>query len=295
MKFGKGFVRIVKKYGCRGKKIAVTGASGGLGIELCRLILSSGGELIVVDRNEKKQLALIEKLSKEYKDAKIIGEIADMSDIDSVKRLADRLVDYEITDLILNAGAYSIPRCKCNTGYDNVFTINCISPLYLTRALLPTLKKNGGKAIAVGSIAHRYSHIDMGDVDFSLRTKSSLVYGNAKRYLMYSYFKMRECGEPLVVAHPGITFTGITAHYPKWLFAIIKYPMKVIFMKPKKAALSIFYSLFITPLDCFWVGPRFFDVWGAPGVKELNSCDEYEYEFISERMDQILKNLEKDN
>ena len=295
MKFQKGFVRAIKEHGCAGRKIAVTGASGGLGVELCRLILSSGGELIVVDRNESKQKALIEKLKKEYKDAKIIGELADMSVLESVKSLADRLKTHNITDLILNAGAYSIPRCKCDTGYDNVFTINCISPLYLTRALIDTVKENGGRIVAVGSIAHRYSHIDIDDIDFLKRKKSSLVYGNAKRYLMYSFFRMRREGEPLVIAHPGITFTGITAHYPKWLFAIIKHPMKIVFMKPKKAALSIFYSLFITPMECFWVGPRYFDIWGLPDVKELKSCKADEYDFISETTNEIMKSLEKDN
>ena len=295
MRFEKGFVRAIKEYCCRGKKIALTGASGGLGVELCRLILASGGELIVVDRNEKKQTALIEKLTKEYENAEIVGEICDMSSLTEVKRLAKRLIEHNITDLILNAGAYSIPRCKCEGGYDNVFTINCIAPRYLTRSLMDTVKKNGGRIVAVGSIAHRYSHIDVNDVDFSRRLKSSLVYGNAKRYLMYSYFKMRACGEPVVIAHPGITFTGITAHYPDWLFAIIKHPMKVIFMKPKTACLSIFYALFCTPAECFWIGPSLFDVWGMPSVKELNSCDDEEYEFISSTTDKILEEFEKDN
>ena len=41
-----------------------------------------------------------------------------------------------------------------------------------------------------------------------------------------------------------LTFTNITAHCPKLIFAIIKYPMKIIFMKPRKAALSIVAKLF---------------------------------------------------
>ena len=106
---------------------------------------------------------------------------------------------------------------------------------------------------------------------------------------------MRERGEPVVIAHPGIAFTGITAHYPKWLFTIIKNPMKLIFMKPRLACLSIFYALFYTPAECYWIGPSLFDVWGMPSVKRLNSCDEEEYEFISDTTDGILKELEKDN
>ena len=295
MTFKRGFVRIIKEYGCRGKKIAVTGASGGIGVELCRLILASGGELIVVDRNVKKQAALIEMLKGEFEGAKIEGELCDMSTFTEVKSLADRLIKRDITDIILNAGAYNIPVSKSDTGCTNIFTINCIAPLYLARALLPTLKKNGGKAIAVGSIAHRYSHADVDDIDFARCEKASRAYGNAKRYLMYAFFKMRQRGEPVVVAHPGITVTGMTSHYPEKLYKIIKYPMKVIFMRPKVACLSIFYSLFVTPLDRFWIGPAILDIWGWPEVSELRSCGSEEYEFISETMQEILDMQEIDN
>ena len=49
----------------------------------------------------------------------------------------------------------------------------------------------------------------------------------------------------LSVTHPGITFTNITAHYPKLIFAVIKHPMKVIFMKTDKASLSIVKGVFV--------------------------------------------------
>ena len=106
---------------------------------------------------------------------------------------------------------------------------------------------------------------------------------------------MREHGKPVVIAHPGITFTGITAHYPKWLFRIIKHPMKILFMKPRHACLSIYYALFCTPHDGFWIGPSLFDIWGQPDVKELHSCDAEECRFISDTTEEILEKLEKDN
>ena len=61
-----------------GKTVALTGASGGLGRALCEKILADGGALIVIDRNEKKQTALIDSLRSAYPEAKIEGLIADM-------------------------------------------------------------------------------------------------------------------------------------------------------------------------------------------------------------------------
>ena len=211
-----------------------------------------------------------------------------MTDIPSVKAAADAMLEMEIDYLILNAGAYSIPRLTLANGYDNVFTINFISPYYLARRMLPKLRERGGKVIAVGSIAHNYSRIDERDVDFSTRKRASLVYGNSKRYLTYSLFALAGEGG-VAVAHPGITFTGITNHYPKLIFAIIKHPMKLIFMPARRAALSVLSAIFT---DCHageWIGPRLFDVWGLPRKKPLRTAKPAEAEKITQVAEKIYE------
>ena len=275
-----------------GRRIAVTGAAGGIGREICRILLSLGASLVVVDRNPKKQEALITSLKTEYPNAEIFSELCDMQDVSAVSALADRLCDYALTDVILNAGAYSIPRCKTEFGYDNVFTINYISPLIIADRLEGEITVRGGKIVAVGSIAHRYSRIDRSDIDFSTRKRASLVYGNSKRYLMYTFFARHKLTDAYVIAHPGITFTGITSHYPKWIFALIKHPMKLIFMKARTAALSIVAALFGDTLADAWYGPRFFDVWGLPKLRRLR-VDSAEREFAAATSDRILNEVKK--
>ena len=73
------------------------------------------------------------------------------------------------------------------------------------------------------------------------------------------------------VVHPGITFTNITAHYPKWLFCIIKHPMKILFMPPRRAALSVLRGVFEPTAYGEWIGPRLFNVWGLPNTKTLRT------------------------
>ena len=80
----------------------------------------------------------------------------------------------------------------------------------------------------------------------------------------------------LAITHPGITFTNITSHYPKIIFALIKHPMKVIFMSPKKAALSILKGIYTPTSKEEWIGPRLFNVWGMPKKKRLSTADEAE-------------------
>ena len=250
-----------------GKTVAISGSTGGLGIELCDYLASLGAGLVLVDRNREKSEALAERLKGKYPSLAVKFVTADMADMASVKAAGEELCSIGIDHLILNAGAYSIPRCITDIGYDNVFTINFISPYYLTRRLLPSVRARGGRVVAVGSIAHNYSEIDLSDIDFRRRKKASLVYGNAKRYLTFALQKLSD-GD-VSIAPPGITFTGITNPYPTLIFALIKHPMKVIFMKPRRAALSILYGLFADVPSGSWIGPRLFDVWGLPRVKKL--------------------------
>ena len=162
-----------------GKRIALFGASGGIGSALCRYILSLGGALITVDRNPQKSAALVQTLRSEFPQRQITPLLADLEDLSQVKKLCEELIALDVDMLIHNAGAYSIPRRKCSTGLDNVFQINFFSPYYITRQLLPYLENKGGRIVAVGSIAHTYSKTDPQDVDFSTRNQANLAYGNA--------------------------------------------------------------------------------------------------------------------
>lgn len=274
-----------------GKRVVISGSTGGLGRELCSYLAYLGAELVLLDRNSEKSHKLAAEIKSRFNDVSISCICADMSDISSVKIAADTLSGMNIDYLILNAGAYSIPRHTCDTGYDNVFQINFVSPYYLARELLPSIEKRGGKIVAVGSIAHNYSKIDENDIDFSTRKPASKVYGNAKRYLTYGLFALNS--DNISVAHPGISFTGITNHYPKLIFALIKHPMKIIFPHPRVACLSVLYALFAKCKFGEWVGPAILDIWGMPRVKKLHTASKEEMEKIAVIADEIYKNVNK--
>ncbi len=271
-----------------GKRIALSGSTGGIGKELCRYLLQLGASLVLIDRNQKRSDDLTKILKTEFIYADIIQIIADMEDINSIKSACEILQSMEIYALILNAGAYSIPRHKCTTGYDNVFQINFVSPYYMAIRLRDHVQK----IVAVGSIAHNYSHIKEDDIDFTNEKKASLVYGNAKRYLTYSLLGAFEnAPKKISIVHPGITFTGITNHYPRLIFAIIKHPMKVIFMKPRVACLSILLGVFEHTEKSSWIGPSLFDIWGKPKKKPLKTASEEEQKFICETAKRIYREL----
>ena len=275
-----------------GKTVAVSGATGGIGQELCALLARLGAQLLLLDRNQEKSAALEHTLTTRFPGLNITRIPLDLADPDSVKRVSRILQSKPPDVLILNAGIYQVPRYRCTTGLDNVFQVNFASPYYLVRSLLPYLRSRGGKVVAVGSIAHTNAPTDHGDIDFSSRRKSSLVYGNSKRFLMYALYELFGEDSGLAVTHPGITLTNISAHHPPPVFKLIKGPMKVIFMPPQKACLSILRGVFEDCGKNEWIGPRYFDIWGLPKKRNLTSCPPEEAQWIFETAEQIYRRMD---
>ena len=277
----------------QGKTVAVTGATGGLGREICRGLLTLKAGLILIGRSPEKTQALVRDLKQEYPGCKITCLQADLEDIRSVRQVTETLMDLEPDILVHNAGAYKIPRRTCSTGLDNVFQIDFASPYYMTCQLLPMLARRRGKVVVMGSVAHTYSPTDPGDLDFSTRTHCHLVYGNAKRYLMFGFSRLmaRWPQVDFAIAHPGITVTNITAHYPRALYAIIRRPMKVIFPPPRKAARSMIRAISDPCSPGCWIGPGLFGIWGNPREVPLKTCPEAEQKAMETAAESMYQGL----
>ena len=273
-----------------GKTVAISGATGGIGQELCRHLATLGASLLLLDRNSERSNAWIEKLKADFPTLNARHLRLDLADFDTVRSVTEELQKTTPDYLIFNAGAYHVPRYTTSIGHDNVFQINFLAPYYMARTLLPSIKARGGRIVAVGSIAHNYSHIDINDVEFLTRPQSAKVYGNAKRFLMFSLFGLGE-ENTVTVAHPGITPTNITAHYPKVIYALIKHPMKVIFMSPLRASLSILAAMVQNAEKNEWFGPSLFDVWGLPKKKLLKTCSAEEAAEICKIAEKMLADL----
>lgn len=279
-----------------GKTVAISGSTGGLGRALCENLAKLGADLILLDRNQARAQANRTHLLEKYPKINVQLIYLDLAELQSVENAAKMLENQPLDVLICNAGAYAVPRFITSSGLDNVFQINHAAPYYLIRRLMPHLAAQNGRVVIVGSIAHNYSVTDPADIDFRTRKKASLVYGNAKRTLMCSAWELFSGREDvtLSITHPGIAVTGITAHYPKWLYFLIKYPMKVIFMHPRRACLSILRGVFEETAPCEWIGPRIFDVWGLPRKRKLTTCPPEERARIAAEAEKIYQNMLKE-
>ena len=276
------------------KTVAITGATGGLGREICRGILMQGGSLLLLNRSREKTEMLQKQLKSEFPQAEIAFLPVDLQDFDSVKALCSQMQTMPIDILLHNAGIYDVPRFFCSTGLINVFQVNFAAPYYMTKQLLPLLRQRKGRVAVVGSIAHTYSLTDPADPDFHSRNHCHLIYGNSKRYLMFALGELlqNESQVSFSIGHPGITVTNISNHYPDWLYAILKWPMKILFMKPRKACRGILTAVSRNLPEGTWAGPRYFCIWGNPAVKRIGTCPEAEQQQIFRSAEKIYAHLE---
>ncbi len=263
----------------KGKKVVLTGATGGLGREICDYLARLEADIILACRNKTLADGLAEELRGKYPSIKVDFVALDLSSLDSVRACVKELKKYKGIDILINnAGVYNVPLKTLDSGYNNVYQINFVYTYYLTKQLLPELeKKDNSICITLGSVAHNYSKIDAEDIDFSTRHKSSKIYGNSKRFLMFSLYELLKGSKVgLSIVHPGVTLTNMTNHYPKAINWLVKIGIKLVFPSPKNATRSIIWGTNQTTGYHEWIGPSILRVWGRPKLAKLSTCSEEE-------------------
>ena len=274
----------------KGKTVAVSGSTGGIGGALCERLVRLGAHIICLDRNEKKFDRLASRLKTIDPSAEITYIQMDLENGESVRCAAEKLVQANIDILVLCAGAYHIPRKNTPCGIDNVFQINFVAPYYLATLMKPHIEKRGGRVVAVGSISQSFTKFDPKNTE-KRKSADAIAYGNAKRCLAFALTRLFEGSDALSITHPGISPTGITAGYPAFIKAVIKLPMKLIFMPPKMAAESVVCGVLTsTPLG-MWIGPRFLGAWGRPRLTSMRGYTAKEADVIVDEAKKFVKML----
>lgn len=276
------------------KRIVVTGATGGLGKEICLILAKLHANIIIACRNKNKADKLIEDIKEKYTDAKIDFVELDFTNLRTVKKCITELKKYNGIDVLINnAGIYNVPVETLDSGYNNIFQVNHLYTYYFTKELLRELeKKENSSCITLGSVAHNYSKLNQEDISFLNQHKPSKIYGNSKRFLMFSLFELfKDKKVKLAIVHPGVTLTNMTNHYPKAINWLVKLGIKLLFPSPNFAVLSVINGIYESTSYHEWIGPRHFNIWGSPKKSKLKTCSEEESQKIYKITEDIIKEI----
>ena len=216
------------------KLAVITGADGGMGMEITRAVAAAGYKVIMACRDpeiaeEKRQLIMRET-------GNIALEIVpvNLASLSSTASFANELLQRGevITLLMNNAGTMETRRCITEDGLERTVSVNYVAPYLLTRKLLP-LMGEGSRIVNMVSCTYAIGKLDF--PDFFLRGKKGAfwripIYSNTKLALTLFTIalskKVKEKGIIVNAADPGIVSTKIiTMHM--WFD-----PMTHIFFRP---------------------------------------------------------------
>jgi NAD(P)-dependent dehydrogenase (short-subunit alcohol dehydrogenase family) len=128
----------------------ITGGTSGIGLAAAGLLADRGAHVIITGRDPERGKTALTALGAE-RDVEFIA--ADLSDLDSVDRLANQAGDVDI--LVNNAGAFPTAATVDQdvAGFETVFDTNVRGAYFLVAKLVPHMLINGrGSIINVSSL-----------------------------------------------------------------------------------------------------------------------------------------------
>jgi NAD(P)-dependent dehydrogenase (short-subunit alcohol dehydrogenase family) len=136
----------------KNKRALITGSTSGIGFAIAKGLADEGVEIILNGRSKQSIDTAIKKLQQYNPKAKISGIKADFRDLDSVNSLIEKINSVDI--LINNVGIFSSQSFENTTDEDwyNMFEVNVMSSVRLSKAFLPKMKVNNwGRIIFISS------------------------------------------------------------------------------------------------------------------------------------------------
>ena len=201
------------------KLAVVTGAAGGLGSELCKLIAAKGINLVFVDRNLEKSKTFATALNRQYSGAVLDVFAADLADHSSIKRLASELLaKYPVIHLLFNnAGVLTKTLQFSGHGNELHFEVNTLAPLQLIDLLRPSLKNANGAVVVSTSAGLSLRAKNLNWNELLRPTTFKKLYGpyvNSKEALnvITAALAPELAGNNIIIraADPGPNQTGLT-------------------------------------------------------------------------------------
>lgn len=153
------------------KTVVVTGATSGIGLEVARILMLRGFNVIGVGHSKINCDRAEESLRSTRSEADITYFSADLMQQSEITRVARELREHiesqcegRLHALINNAGCARNWYMTTDEGYEQQFALNYLAGFLLTHELLPQLQSAGGKVIMTGSKSHKGVKVHWDDV-----------------------------------------------------------------------------------------------------------------------------------
>ena len=203
-----------------GRRVVITGASGGLGQETTRALASKGATVTMLARSMEKNEAAAERVRAAVPDAQLELGTLDLADLDDIRRFAsDYLGTHDAIDVLINnAGVMACPRGTTVDGLETQFGTNHLGHFLLTALLGPALLAGEEpRVVTVSSAGHGTADVNLDDVNFDAGDYDPwIAYGRSKTAnALFARGLARRFGDQGLLSfsvHPGAIVTELGRH-----------------------------------------------------------------------------------
>jgi NAD(P)-dependent dehydrogenase (short-subunit alcohol dehydrogenase family) len=128
----------------KGRTVVLTGATSGLGRAAAENLARLGARVVLVGRDAERTRQTRDAIRSATGNTNLAVEVADLSLLSDVQRLADRLLAREraIHVLVNNAAGLENERRSTREGNETSLATNLLAPFVLTRLLVPRLRES---------------------------------------------------------------------------------------------------------------------------------------------------------
>jgi NAD(P)-dependent dehydrogenase (short-subunit alcohol dehydrogenase family) len=161
----------------------ITGATGGVGLEIAKGLAQAGYDIIVGARNERRGAEAVTAIrSVATLPASIQQSPLDLASLASVAAFASALPDGPIDRLVLNAGVMLTNRKETKDGFEMMFGTNVLGHFALvSHALDRVLAAHAPRVITQSSESHRAGHLNLQDLQHTADFSPLVAYNDSKQ------------------------------------------------------------------------------------------------------------------
>ncbi|UVK51855.1 SDR family oxidoreductase [Mesorhizobium sp. AR02] len=210
----------------QGRKVVITGATGGLGYETALALAKAGADVLMTGRNEAKGKDALGRVRAAIPGATVRYAHLDLADLASVEAFASQLAgEWEAIDLLVNNAGVMTPPTRHETvdGFELQFGTNYLGHFALTGRLLPILRKGQKtRVVNLSSGAHRIqAAIHFDDLQWHKRYRPWAAYAQSKLAMILFAFELQRCSDAngwgllSNAAHPGYALTDLQTSGPR--------------------------------------------------------------------------------
>jgi NAD(P)-dependent dehydrogenase (short-subunit alcohol dehydrogenase family) len=227
----------------RGKRVLVTGATNGIGLEASRILAREGAKVVLVGRDAAKTARTLENVRSSAPGAEVSSLLCDFCRQSDVRRLADDvLARFDRLDaLVNNAGTVFKKRALTEDGIEATFAVNHLGYFLLTQLLLERILASApARIVNVASVSHRRGTMDFGDLFYERGYFVVKAYARSKlANVLYTRLLARKLEGTAVTVnclHPGRIDTGIWDGAPLWARPLLAVVRRIAFLPAEEGA-----------------------------------------------------------